>query len=62
MELTSGTYTHTKNEEGLDFWIKLGKFKYEFKVSTPFSILIVSRFVNMVDFAIHDFCLRRTRK
>jgi len=24
MELTSGTYTHTKNEEGLDFWIKLG--------------------------------------
>jgi len=24
MEITTGTYTHTKGEEGLDFWIKLG--------------------------------------
>jgi len=24
MELTTGTYTHTKGEEGLDFWIKQG--------------------------------------
>ena len=27
MELTTGTYTHTKGEEGLEFWIKQGKSK-----------------------------------
>ena len=27
MELTTGTYTHTKGPEGVDFWIKLGKLK-----------------------------------
>ena len=30
MELITGTYTHTKGEEGFDFWIKLGKVLYEY--------------------------------
>ena len=48
-EVTTGTYSHVKEGAGLDFWTKLGKYKYKkiWVISIARELLIQLSFINI---------------